>query len=129
MVAKQQILSSENRDLLAWVHCNKILKQHKTLFASVTQSRKDRIMPYLRQLGISTYQMICFAEKLDPYLGILKYKATNVTIQSSVQIYNSKMFGVIVVFPALKLIFIQQTNIQKVLSAFKQILHQTDNLI
>ena len=126
-MAKQQILNSENKDLLAWIHCNKTLKQHKTLFASVTQSRKDRIMPYLRQLGISTYQMVCFAEKLEPYLGVLKYNATKVTIQSSVQIYNSKMFGVIVVFPALKLIFIQQTSTPKVLSAFKQIFHQTDN--
>lgn len=124
----KQLLSSENKDLLAWAHCNKILKQHKTLFVSVTQSRKDRIMPYLRQLGISTYQMVCFAEKLEPYLDILKYNATNVTIQSSVQIYNSKMFGVIVVFPALKLIFIQQTSTPRVLSAFKQIFHQTDNL-
>lgn len=128
-MAKQQILNSENKDLLAWIHCNKTLKQHKTLFASVTQSRKDRIMPYLRQLGISTYQMVCFAEKLEPYLDILKYNATKVTIQPSVQIYNSKMFGAIVVFPALKLIFIQQTSIPKVLSAFKQIFHQTDNLI
>lgn len=128
-MAKQQILNSENKDLLAWIHCNKTLKQHKTLFASVTQSRKDRIMPYLRQLGISTYQMVCFAEKLEPYLDVLKYNATKVTIQSSVQIYNSKMFGVIVVFPALKLIFIQQTSTPKVLSAFKQIFHQTDNLI
>ena len=127
-MAKQQILNSE-KDLLAWIHCNKTLKQHKTLFASVTQSRKDRIMPYLRQLGISTYQMVCFAEKLEPHLDILKYNATKVTIQPSVQIYNSKMFGVIVVFPALKLIFIQQTSIPKVLSAFKQIFHQTDNLI
>ena len=128
-MAKQQILNSENKDLLAWIHCNKTLKQHKTLFASVTQSRKDRIMPYLRQLGISTYQMVCFAEKLEPYLDVLKYNATKITIQSSVQIYNSKMFGVIVVFPALKLIFIQQTSTPKVLSAFKQIFHQTDNLI
>ena len=128
-MAKQQILNSGNKDLLAWIHCNKTLKQHKTLFASVTQSRKDRIMPYLRQLGISTYQMVCFAEKLEPYLDVLKYNATKVTIQSSVQIYNSKMFGVIVVFPALKLIFIQQTSTPKVLSAFKQIFHQTDNLI
>ena len=128
-MAKQQILNSEKKDLLAWIHCNKTLKQHKTLFASVTQSRKDRIMPYLRQLGISTYQMVCFAEKLEPYLDVLKYNATKVTIQSSVQIYNSKMFGVIVVFPALKLIFIQQTSTPKVLSAFKQIFHQTDNLI
>lgn len=128
-MAKQQILNSGNKDLLAWIHCNKTLKQHKTLFASVTQSRKDRIMPYLRQLGISTYQMVCFAEKLEPYLDILKYNATKVTIQPSVQIYNSKMFGVIVVFPALKLIFIQQTSTPKVLSAFKQIFHQTDNLI
>lgn len=128
-MAKQQILNSDNKDLLAWIHCNKTLKQHKTLFASVTQSRKDRIMPYLRQLGISTYQMVCFAEKLEPYLDVLKYNATKVTIQSSVQIYNSKMFGVIVVFPALKLIFIQQTSTPKVLSAFKQIFHQTDNLI
>ena len=128
-MAKQQILNSENKDLLAWIHCNKTLKQHKTLFASVTQSRKDRIMPYLRQLGISTYQMVCFAEKLELYLDVLKYNATKVTIQSSVQIYNSKMFGVIVVFPALKLIFIQQTSTPKVLSAFKQIFHQTDNLI
>lgn len=128
-MAKQQILNSEKKDLLAWIHCNKTLKQHKTLFASVTQSRKDRIMPYLRQLGISTYQMVCFAEKLEPYLDVLKYNATKVTIQSSVQIYNSKMFGVIVVFPALKLIFIQQTSTPKVLSVFKQIFHQTDNLI
>ena len=128
-MAKQQILNAENKDLPAWIHCNKTLKQHKTLFASVTQSRKDRIMPYLRQLGISTYQMVCFAEKLEPYLDVLKYNATKVTIQSSVQIYNSKMFGVIVVFPALKLIFIQQTSTPKVLSAFKQIFHQTDNLI
>ena len=128
-MAKQQILKTEKKDLLAWIHCNKTLKQHKTLFASVTQSRKDRIMPYLRQLGISTYQMVCFAEKLEPYLDVLKYNATKVTIQSSVQIYNSKMFGVIVVFPALKLIFIQQTSTPKVLSAFKQIFHQTDNLI
>lgn len=127
-MAKQQNLSSENKDLLAWVHCNKILNQHKTLFASVSQSRKDRIMPYLRQLGVSTYQMVCLAEKLEPYLDILKYNATNVTIQSSVKIYNSSMFGVIVVFPALKLIFIQQTNAPRVLSAFKQMFHQTDNL-
>lgn len=124
----KQILSSKDKDLLAWVHCNKILKQHKTLFASVTQSRKDRIIPHLRQLGISTYQMVCLAEKLEPYIGILKYNATNVTIQSSVQIYNSRTFGVFVVFPALKLIFIQQTSITRVLSVFKQIFHQTDNL-